>query len=134
MNTADVWLTRMIGALLIFTGLAGLTMAVADRADPASSSPLFDLILPALFILAGAWLFRLAARRRMISWSYGLGILLIFLGLAAAALTLDEILNGLSTAGPFGFLEGLVLLGGGILLLRRDSAQSTSTPSRSSQS
>jgi len=133
MNTADVWLTRIIGALLVFTGLAGLTMAVADRAAPASSFPLFDLILPALFILAGGWLFRLAARRQMISWSYGFGILLIFLGLAAVALTLDEVLSDLSPAGPFGFLAGLVLLVGGILLIRRDSARSTSAPSRSSQ-
>jgi hypothetical protein len=126
-NTADVWLTRIVGALLGFVGLAGLVMIIADRSGPGSSYPIFDVVLPVLFILVGGWLFRLAAQHRMISWSYGLGMLLIFLGLAALTLTLDEHLIGHSTAGLFGFLLSLVFLGGGILLIRRaSSAQSTS--------
>jgi hypothetical protein len=121
MDTADLWLTRIFGALLVFTGLAGLIMVVTGYGDGASAHPLFDVIVPVLFILTGIWLFRLAARGRLISWSYGLGILLIFLGLAAVVMTLDEFLGGLSSAGPFGFLEGLVLLGAGIFLIRRAS-------------
>ena len=121
MSTADLWLTRFFGALLVFTGLAGLIMAIAGRGGTGVSYPLFDLVVPVLFILAGGWLFRLAARGRLISWSYGLGILLIFLGLAAALLTLDEYLSRLPSAGPFGFVEGLILLGTGMYLIRRAS-------------
>jgi len=121
MDTADLWLTRIFGALLVFTGLAGLIMAITGSGDGASSHPLFDVIVPVLFILSGVWLFRLAALGRLISWSYGLGILLIFLGLAAVILTLDEVLGGFSSAGPFGFLEGLILLGAGVFLVRRAS-------------
>ena len=121
MDTADLWLTRIFGALLVFTGLAGLIMVFTGYGDGTSAHPLFDVIVPVLFILTGIWLFRLAARGRLISWSYGLGILLIFLGLAAVVMTLDEFLGHLSSAGSFGFLEGLVLLGAGIFLIRRAS-------------
>jgi hypothetical protein len=127
MNTADVWLTRIIGALLVFTGLAGLAMAIVDRGNPTSSYPIFDVVLPVLFILVGGWFFRLAAQGRIISWSYGLGILFIFLGLAALFLTLDEYLGALSTGGPFGFLIGLILFIGGVFLIRRNSAPSKSS-------
>jgi hypothetical protein len=119
MNTADLWLTRIVGALLIFIGLAGLIMTVAGNGGTVSAYRLFDVIVPVLFILAGSWLFRLAARGRLITWSYGLGILLVFLGLAAAVLTLDEIMGEPPTGGPFGFLMGLILLAGGIILIRR---------------
>lgn len=122
MNSADLWLTRIVGALLIFTGLAGLIMVIAGHDGGASSYPLFDIIVPVLFILTGGWLFRLASRGRLITWSYGLGILLIFLGLAAVVLTLDEMLGDLSTDGPFGLLMGLILFVGGIILIRRASS------------
>jgi|GEM_PF-2215117 len=122
MNTADLWLTRIIGALLIFTGLAGLVIAIAGYGNDPTSYPLFDIAAPVLFILAGGWLFRLAARGRLISWSFGFGILFIFLGLAAFVLTLDEILGDLPAGGPFGFLAGLILLVIGIVLIHRASA------------
>jgi hypothetical protein len=122
MNSADLWLTRIVGVLLIFTGLAGLIMVIAGHDGGASSYPLFDIIVPVLFILTGGWLFRLASRGRLITWSYGLGILLIFLGLAAVVLTLDEMLGDLSTDGPFGLLMGLILFIGGIILIRRASS------------
>jgi len=128
MNTSDLWLTRIIGGLLVFVGLAGLIMAIAGRGSTASSYPLFDVAAPVLFILAGIWLFRLAARGRLIGWSYGFGILFVFLGLAAVVLTLDEILGDLAAGGPLGFLMGLILLGFGIFLIHR-----ASTPRRASQ-
>jgi hypothetical protein len=120
MDAADVWLMRLIGALLILFGLVGLTLFATGQTGEAVRWTVFDITAPVLFLLWGLWLFRLAGLRRPVSWSFSLGMLLIFLGLAALALTCDQFLGHQVGSTVFGFPIGAAFLIAGVLTIRRE--------------
>jgi hypothetical protein len=123
MERADAVMAAFFGAILVIIGLAGMGAFIGDRAAGVIQHPVFDLSVPVFLILVGLWLFRVAKLQQPVSWPTGLGVLLVFLGLAAAALCVDQIQAGQKGAVVFGFILGGALVVGGIWLMRSRRAR-----------